>query len=67
MSLGVAIYQQDAQELSELIRCADKAMYVAKHTGKNQYAFYEDCSEVSELSRFSPPQPNISQANETSG
>ncbi len=67
MSLGVAIYQQDAKELSELIRCADKAMYVAKHTGKNQYAHYEDCNEVKELSKLQISQTNISQANETSG
>ena len=42
MSVGVAIYKQDAKDLSELTRCADKAMYVAKHTGKNQYAYYEN-------------------------
>ncbi|MFN1619262.1 GGDEF domain-containing protein [Vibrio sp. SCSIO 43153] len=45
MSVGVAIYRQDAHDLSELTRCADKAMYTAKHTGKNRFAFYEDCSQ----------------------
>jgi diguanylate cyclase (GGDEF)-like protein len=45
MSAGVAIYRQDAHDLSELTRCADKAMYTAKHTGKNRFAFYEDCSQ----------------------
>lgn len=44
LSVGAAIYQQDAFELSELTRCADKAMYSAKHAGKNQYAYYENCS-----------------------
>ncbi len=64
MSLGVAIYQQDAKELSELVRCADKAMYVAKHTGKNQFAYYEDCIEVTGLSGTQTPRPSISRANE---
>ncbi len=58
MSLGVAIYQQDAEELAELVRCADKAMYVAKHTGKNQYAYYEDCNEADGLSSAQVPQPD---------
>lgn len=64
MSLGVAIYKQDAAELSELIRCADKAMYVAKQTGKNQYAYYEDCIEAEESSNPQVVSPNITQANE---
>lgn len=64
MSLGVAIYKQDAAELSELIRCADKAMYVAKQTGKNQYAYYEDCIEAEALSNPQIVPPNITQANE---
>ncbi|TOG71634.1 GGDEF domain-containing protein [Vibrio parahaemolyticus] len=51
MSVGAAIYKQDANDLSELTRCADKAMYAAKHTGKNQYAFYEHCSHAGELSK----------------
>ncbi len=49
MSVGAAIYGQDAKDLSELTRCADKAMYAAKHTGKNQYAYYEHCSNAAEL------------------
>lgn len=39
-SIGVAIYKQDADNLEELIRCADKAMYEAKNLGKNRYRFY---------------------------
>ena len=59
MSVGAAIYKQDANDLSELIRCADKAMYVAKHTGKNQYAYYEDCVQLEELSTQQLRQPEI--------
>ncbi|MFN1547781.1 GGDEF domain-containing protein [Vibrio natriegens] len=59
MSVGAAIYKQDANDLSELIRCADKAMYVAKHTGKNQYAYYEDCAQLEELSTHQLRQPEV--------
>lgn len=44
VSAGVALYPQDATNLPELTRCADKAMYAAKHKGKNQYRFYRDPS-----------------------
>ena len=40
VSVGVALYPQDANNLCELTRCADKAMYSAKHAGKNQYQYY---------------------------
>ncbi|WP_100751615.1 GGDEF domain-containing protein [Vibrio salilacus] len=42
ISTGVALYPEDAETLAELTRCADKAMYVAKHSGKNQYRFYRN-------------------------
>ncbi|WP_394126448.1 diguanylate cyclase [Vibrio hepatarius] len=42
VSVGVSLYPDDARTLSELTRCADKAMYAAKHSGKNQYRFYSD-------------------------
>ncbi|WP_154174037.1 GGDEF domain-containing protein [Vibrio metoecus] len=44
VSIGVAIYPKDAITLSELTRCADKAMYAAKHGGKNQYRYYHDAA-----------------------
>lgn len=39
-SIGIAMYKQDADNLEDLIRCADKAMYEAKNLGKNRYRFY---------------------------
>lgn len=33
MNIGVAIYPDDAQELDQLIRLADMAMYYAKKKG----------------------------------
>ncbi|WP_104398462.1 GGDEF domain-containing protein [Vibrio penaeicida] len=42
LSVGVSVYGQDALELPELLRCADKAMYAAKCDGKNNYEFYHN-------------------------
>ena len=41
-SIGVAIYPNDAEELSLLISRADMAMYKAKAQGKNTYCLYND-------------------------
>lgn len=37
MSMGVAIYPTDGLTLDELIHRADKALYIAKENGGNQY------------------------------
>ncbi|MFA0724918.1 GGDEF domain-containing protein, partial [Vibrio sp. 10N.222.49.E5] len=37
----------------ELTRCADKAMYVAKHSGKNRYAYYHDNPVSNLIEEFS--------------
>ncbi|MCK6264547.1 GGDEF domain-containing protein [Vibrio sp. ZSDE26] len=42
VSVGAALFPNDATTLPELTRCADKAMYTAKHRGKNQYCYYHD-------------------------
>ncbi|PJC85406.1 GGDEF domain-containing protein [Vibrio sp. HA2012] len=39
-SIGVSLFGKDGDTLEKLIRCADQAMYVSKHNGKNQYSFY---------------------------
>ncbi len=49
LSVGVALHMRDADTLSELVRCADKAMYYAKHSGKNQYCFYQNIHDHSSL------------------
>lgn len=41
MSAGVALYPNDGQNVEQLLRCADTAMYQAKHEGSNLYRFYE--------------------------
>ena len=39
-SLGIACYPRDAKDSDDLLRCADIAMYRAKHTGRGAYACY---------------------------
>lgn len=40
-SIGICLYPQHATEVEKLLGCADKAMYRAKQSGKNNYKFYE--------------------------
>jgi diguanylate cyclase (GGDEF)-like protein len=40
LSIGIAIYPEDAERLDGLIRCADMAMYVAKSSGRKCIKFY---------------------------
>ncbi|MBF0176110.1 MAG: EAL domain-containing protein [Magnetococcales bacterium] len=39
-SVGVTIFPDDGQELDELLRNADSAMYYAKNDGRNAYRFF---------------------------
>ena len=39
-SIGISIYPRDGDSIETLINNADKAMYNAKESGKNQYSFY---------------------------
>jgi diguanylate cyclase (GGDEF)-like protein/PAS domain S-box-containing protein len=40
-SIGVAMYPDDGNDVQELLKHADAAMYQAKENGKNRFAFYE--------------------------
>jgi diguanylate cyclase (GGDEF)-like protein/PAS domain S-box-containing protein len=39
-SMGISVYPDDADDVTELIRDADAAMYRAKGSGKGRYQFY---------------------------
>lgn len=39
-SIGIAIYPDDSTDPDELLKCADKAMYQAKASGRSNYRFY---------------------------
>jgi len=38
-SIGIALYPNDGQDIDQLIKQADKAMYRAKNAGKNSFRF----------------------------
>jgi diguanylate cyclase (GGDEF)-like protein len=39
-SIGISLYPNDGDSIERIIRCADKAMYCAKKSGKNRSQFY---------------------------
>ncbi|MBY0576717.1 MAG: diguanylate cyclase [Gallionellaceae bacterium] len=41
-SLGIALFPDDANQIGQLIKQADDAMYLAKQSGKNTYKFYRE-------------------------
>ena len=41
-SVGVTVFPQDANTMEGLIKNADKAMYKAKHAGRNQFQFFNE-------------------------
>jgi len=36
LSLGVSVYPEDGRKKQDIIGCADKALYAAKHGGRNR-------------------------------
>ncbi len=42
MSIGTSLYPIDASSPEMLLKCADEAMYKAKHSGKNKISYYQN-------------------------
>ena len=42
VSIGIAIYPQDDPSGGQLLSHADRAMYVAKNRGRNDFSFYSE-------------------------
>jgi diguanylate cyclase (GGDEF)-like protein len=51
-SIGVGICPRDGQEIEDLIRCADAAMYSAKQSGRGQYRFFDPSLNLSDVGEF---------------
>jgi diguanylate cyclase (GGDEF)-like protein/PAS domain S-box-containing protein len=51
-SIGIALSPQDGNELSQLMKNADTAMYHAKEHGKNNFQFYQADMNASALERL---------------
>ncbi|MGQ7956232.1 EAL domain-containing protein [Pseudomonas sp. SP16.1] len=51
-SIGIALAPQDGEELSQLMKNADTAMYHAKERGKNNFQFYQSEMNASALERL---------------
>lgn len=41
-SVGIALSPEDSDDLNEMIKFADSAMYTAKETGRNGFAYYRE-------------------------
>jgi diguanylate cyclase len=52
VSIGAAVYSNDAKSREDLVKCADIAMYRAKQSGKNTLRFYEPSYQFEFNRRF---------------
>ena len=50
-SIGISIYPDDGQQVEDLMRNADMAMYNAKEKGRNTFRFYDPSLNVKTLDR----------------
>lgn len=63
-SVGVSICPRDGQDIDELIRGADAAMYSAKRAGRGQYRFFDPSLNVADVEEFILEQAFVGALNE---
>jgi diguanylate cyclase (GGDEF)-like protein len=51
-SIGIAIFPEDGDNIEDLIKNADMAMYFSKRTGPNMYKYYQESMNASALKRM---------------
>jgi diguanylate cyclase (GGDEF)-like protein len=51
-SIGIAVAPQDAENVEELLKSADTAMYHAKSSGKNNFLFYNSGMDAAGVERL---------------
>ncbi len=51
-SIGISVFPDDADDASELMKCADMAMYHAKDKGKNNFQFFEEFLNINAQHRL---------------
>lgn len=62
-SIGISLYPAHAHDLDDLIRYADRAMYLSKESGRGRYHVYEcGLPTPAEISTLAPPTPSPSSA-----
>jgi len=61
MSMGVAIFPDNSLDVNEIVKMADMAMYEAKISGKNRYAYYDSKKGIN-ISRRYDIENNMRQA-----
>ncbi len=51
-SIGITLFPNDGQEIDELLKQADQALYVAKDAGRNRFSYFTPSLQVAAVTRM---------------
>ena len=51
-SIGITLYPDDAEDVDNLLKHADQAMYAAKDAGRNRFSYFTPALQVAALNRM---------------